>query len=57
MIIDTNLCPICQREEETTVHVLWNCLATTDVWIEIAKPIQKLSTDGVDFMSLWKKDY
>lgn len=38
-IIDTNLYPLRQREEETTIHVLRNCLIATDVWIETSKPI------------------
>lgn len=26
-IVEDNICPCCKREAETTLHVIWNCLA------------------------------
>jgi hypothetical protein len=31
-IIDDPLCPICGLEEETAVHILWECPTAQDVW-------------------------
>ncbi|XP_042942883.1 uncharacterized protein LOC122277065 [Carya illinoinensis] len=35
------LCPLCCREEESTMHVLWNCEAAKDVWSPCSKKLQK----------------
>jgi hypothetical protein len=30
-ITQDSLCPICGREDETHVHIMWNCLSARDV--------------------------
>ncbi|XP_042950110.1 uncharacterized protein LOC122282224 [Carya illinoinensis] len=52
-IIDNSTCPICNREEETALHVLWVCLASVDVWGEDCSPVKKWRRNYADFMSLW----
>lgn len=31
-ITQDGLCPICHREDETIIHLVWNCLASKDIW-------------------------
>jgi hypothetical protein len=31
-VVEEPLCPICNLEVETTLHVLWDCPASIDVW-------------------------
>ncbi|KAF5475420.1 hypothetical protein F2P56_007226, partial [Juglans regia] len=40
-IVDHPLCPICNLEEETVVHVLWGCEAARDVWSQCSIKLQK----------------
>ncbi|XP_042939580.1 uncharacterized protein LOC122274622 [Carya illinoinensis] len=40
-IIDNSTCPVCNREEETDIHVLWDCPALVDVWGEDCNPVRK----------------
>jgi hypothetical protein len=42
-VIFSPLCPICELETETTAHVLWECPATKDVWVDSLKAIHKCS--------------
>lgn len=30
-IIDTSLCPVCEREQESLIHAIWDCPAAADV--------------------------
>lgn len=48
-IIDNFLCPIYEREEETTCHALWSCGASNDVRAENVSPIKKWSSSEEDF--------
>ncbi|XP_042983169.1 uncharacterized protein LOC122312591 [Carya illinoinensis] len=54
-IIDSSLCPICEREEESTVHALWSCPSASDVWADNDSPVKKWACSVVNFMELWKK--
>jgi hypothetical protein len=54
-IVEDDLCPLCGREEETILHVLWQCSAAADVWNVGCKKLQKWSSDGRDFLQLVKK--
>ncbi|XP_042969115.1 uncharacterized protein LOC122301804 [Carya illinoinensis] len=54
-IIDSSLCPICEREEESTVHALWSCPSASYVWAENDSPVKKWACSVVNFMELWKK--
>ncbi|KAF5444675.1 hypothetical protein F2P56_033791 [Juglans regia] len=46
-------CPVCFQSEESVVHVLWSCPASTDVWSERGSPVQKWNSDGGGFEVLW----
>ncbi|KAG6640000.1 hypothetical protein CIPAW_10G141100 [Carya illinoinensis] len=35
-VVEDPLCPICQRDKETTIHALWTCPSATDVVIHKA---------------------
>ncbi|XP_042958180.1 uncharacterized protein LOC122293763 [Carya illinoinensis] len=54
-IIDDSMCPICEREEESTIHALWGCPAASDVWAENDSPVHKWASSVGDFMKLWKQ--
>ncbi|XP_042939545.1 uncharacterized protein LOC122274584 [Carya illinoinensis] len=54
-IINNNMCPVCEREVETTIHALWCCPVASDVWEEHDSPVQKWAITDIDFMELWKK--
>ncbi|XP_059446554.1 uncharacterized protein LOC132178115 [Corylus avellana] len=45
-------CPICGMEKELVYHVLWECIATKDVWGASAKFFQKSSFDAHDFLQV-----
>ncbi|KAF5466911.1 hypothetical protein F2P56_016793 [Juglans regia] len=40
-IVEDARCPICLQEEETVLHVLWQCPAANDVWSGSVKSVQK----------------
>jgi hypothetical protein len=40
-VVDDPLCPLCGRKNETSGHVLWSCEASTAVWAECTRGIQK----------------
>lgn len=42
-MVDTNRCPICERESESIIHALWKCPAAVDVWEENSNPLRKWS--------------
>ncbi|XP_042942878.1 uncharacterized protein LOC122277061 [Carya illinoinensis] len=52
-ILDDPLCPICQIDTETVMHLLWQCPAANAVWTEMTTPIQKWNVAEDDFLSMW----
>lgn len=52
-ISDQRLCPICNYEEETIIHSLWDCPANTDVWGEASSPLRKWGIKISKFQDLW----
>lgn len=52
-IIESAICPICLREEETVVHAIWSCPVAMDVWTEKGSLLQKSSSCAIDFKDLW----
>ncbi|XP_042944716.1 uncharacterized protein LOC122278602 [Carya illinoinensis] len=52
-IIDNSTCPVCNREEETDIHVLWDCPASVDVCGEDCSPVRKWGRNYADFTTLW----
>jgi hypothetical protein len=50
-IVDDALCPLCGIEEESVIHVLWQCPSAADVWSVWCKKLQKWSSDGSDFFT------
>jgi ribonuclease HI len=45
-------CPICEREEETVVHALWQCPAARDVWSAGNIKFQKSNHGGQTFLQV-----
>lgn len=39
-IINQAICPICEHEEETSIHILWKCPSASDVWSENGSPLR-----------------
>ncbi|XP_042974763.1 uncharacterized protein LOC122306401 [Carya illinoinensis] len=54
-VIDNSTCPMCSREEETDIHVLWDCPAAVDVWGEDCSPVRKWGRNFGDFTTLWSE--
>jgi hypothetical protein len=55
-VIQSPICQYCLREEETLVHILWNCPSSIAVWQECPRSIQKLAmepTDGRSMVEGW----
>ncbi|XP_042969542.1 uncharacterized protein LOC122302385 [Carya illinoinensis] len=52
-VLQDGLCPICTREEESVLHVLWTCPAATDVLGDSSSPVKKWHSNFVDFSYLW----
>ena len=48
-------CPLCGGDTETSGHFIWSCAAARDVWQENMKPIQKCTSDEIDFGQLYEK--
>jgi hypothetical protein len=51
-VVEEALYPICGREEEDTVHVVWNCPGTRDVWRGDASSFHKCIWDRNNFQQL-----
>jgi ribonuclease HI len=51
-IIDNPRCPICDMEEETAVHVLWECPSAKDVWSGSSRRLQKSAITGKFFLQI-----
>ncbi|XP_041020404.1 uncharacterized protein LOC121262033 [Juglans microcarpa x Juglans regia] len=54
-IIENPYYPICKKEEETTMHVLWQCPIASDVWSEFHSVVQKWNKNEDDLLSLWER--
>lgn len=54
-IIENALCPIGQSEEESSIHILWSCLATRDMWGAEINFVQKWLLDIKDFWEQWQQ--
>lgn len=54
-ITETDLCLVCERETETTIHALWSYPAANDVWGETNSPVKKWSSMELHFLQLWKR--
>lgn len=52
-IVESNLCRVCAREKETTVHVLWVCPAPADIWGGETSLFRKWKRFYPDFQQLW----
>ncbi|KAL0010846.1 hypothetical protein SO802_005954 [Lithocarpus litseifolius] len=46
------LCPVCSRDQESTIHALWECEAAQDIWHGSARALQKCGTGQTDFITL-----
>ncbi|XP_042979926.1 uncharacterized protein LOC122310106 [Carya illinoinensis] len=53
-VVDENSCPLCSREVETNMHVLWECYAANDIWTEDGSRVQKWNRTETDFLKLWE---
>ncbi|XP_042939386.1 uncharacterized protein LOC122274411 [Carya illinoinensis] len=53
--VENASCPICGFEEETAMHVMWQCPAARDIWIGSIQVIQKWSSVEDNFLILWEK--
>ncbi|KAF5477145.1 hypothetical protein F2P56_003817 [Juglans regia] len=51
-IVDSPLCPICSREEESVTHILWSCSSAMDVWSQGPKAFQKCTNSAGCFKDL-----
>lgn len=50
---DQVMCPICNIENESLIHILCECPAATDVWGETRSPLRKWRATASSFMELW----
>jgi hypothetical protein len=48
-IIDDASCPFCNMEDETAIHILWQCPSAKDVWCVGPKMLQKSTEEGKNF--------
>ncbi|XP_040996249.1 uncharacterized protein LOC121242444 [Juglans microcarpa x Juglans regia] len=53
-IVEHPKCPICEIEEETVAHALWDCESARDVWSQCTKSIQKRHFPHMDFSEIFK---
>ena len=54
-IIRDPMCPICGLEVETTLHILWECPSTTDVWGVSSKRFQKSCFTEQSFFRIFEE--
>jgi hypothetical protein len=54
-VIEDAMCPICSNQPETVCHVLWNCPAASDVWLECPSRIQKSVVVEDSFLSIFQQ--
>jgi ribonuclease HI len=51
-VVSEPWCPICEREPESVIHVLWECSAAKDVWGDNDRCFQKRTTEYNSFLQL-----
>lgn len=51
-VTEESWCPVCEGEEESLIHALWECPATTYVWGEMARPLGKWSNKAHEIWDL-----
>ena len=54
-IRSSGLCPICQQEDETTMHILWQCPIARNTWALLPGRMQKLPNHGGEFSLFMQK--
>lgn len=54
-VCEEKICPICLQEDETVLHVTWECPAATDVWGGSTIKLQKWRTGGENFLQLFSE--
>lgn len=53
-IVDDPLCPLCGKEPETSEHFLWRCEASSVIWAECNRRLQKSTIKEGDFLSIFE---
>ncbi|XP_040986468.1 uncharacterized protein LOC121234565 [Juglans microcarpa x Juglans regia] len=48
-------CPMCDAEEESLIHILWECPAANDLWGNDASYVKKWTRSEVNFLELWEQ--
>ena len=51
-VVQENKCQLCMREEESTVHALWDCVAVQDIWYGSIRKLQKNRHEQQDMKQL-----
>ncbi|XP_042958006.1 uncharacterized protein LOC122293492 [Carya illinoinensis] len=54
-VIEEKSCLMCEVEEETIMHVLWECPAANNLWGNDESCVKKWARSESNFMSLWEK--
>jgi hypothetical protein len=54
-IVSDPLCPICGLENETSLHILWECSSARDVWSSCGKTLQTSTWAGPTFSHIVKE--
>ncbi|KAG2725009.1 hypothetical protein I3760_01G047300 [Carya illinoinensis] len=54
-VMGNDLCPVCKLHNESVMHILWQCVASSDVWIESSARIQKWRISEDNFLDLIEK--
>ena len=54
-IVDDGTCQLCQRENETVLHVLWECSVAKDVWAGCSRELQKHVSGQNDLAFLFEE--
>ncbi|XP_041026946.1 uncharacterized protein LOC121267144 [Juglans microcarpa x Juglans regia] len=53
-IVDHPKCSICNLEEETATHALWECESTRDVWSQCLKSLQKSHFSKMNMLEIFE---
>jgi ribonuclease HI len=51
-VVENPMCPLCEREDETEAHILWNCPSAADVWSAGMRIFQKSSFHNQQFLQI-----